>query len=206
MKFILESWYQRSPRQRLAQQLDQTLERLQLQTQRALTRHASTGATLRGERLEPLTITLRDYTEDHQVLSVSAELPTAHVLDALLKLWRTCASPALGPWPAEVILAWGASQVTPLLTHSQWRHERGQPLVIMDELTLQSQTLRPQQPEYWATLGPRLHWLRHEVVTQHMGQGGAQALLDALGASRLAHQDGLLLDCGWSARWPSAMP
>lgn len=201
MKFTLEAWFHRTPRAIIVAHLQELLTQGQITTSRDLSRHSTTSGQL-GPAQDPLSLSLREYTEEHQVFTLHCELPSARVLDAMLVLMgQLTAAPA--SWaPKEAILAFGADTIAPLLTHTQWRDEPVPALAILDEATLALVQLSPQDERYWVELGPRLHFLSSGLMMMHVLPSQQEAWVARHGAQRLEHPQGILLDCGWSARWP----
>lgn len=204
MQFSLEVWFSQSQRELIAVTLEAILPRHSLSLSRTLMRHDSAVMTL-APGMEQAQVRLREFTEQHHVLDISFEHPSRRVLEALLGLWEECFD-ADHMRLTEAILAWDHDQLNPLLTHSQWRDEPLATLVSVDPQTLEATTVHPGQPSYWEAVGPRLHFVRSALITTYKGPGRAASWAAQMGAGLLAYRDGVIFDCGWSARWPGQLP
>lgn len=201
MKFTLEAWFHRTPRALIVAHLKDLLAKSDVVTSRELAHHSTTSAQLHPAQ-DPLSVTLREYTEEHLVFGLHCELPSARVLEVMLSLMGALVAAPPSWSPKEVILAFGADTITPLLTHTQWRDEPVPALAIIDEATLELLSLSPHDERYWAELGPRLHFVSDGLMMAHVLPSQHSSWIQRQGAQRLDHPHGVLLDCGWSQRWP----
>lgn len=192
MQFHFQVWFEDYPRRAVVLEVEAWMREQGLGRDEGLRRRSSIVVNTSSE---PVEVDVTAYASGHVVWSVLCPRPTPQ-LKALCE--QAMAHALRGPRYSEAILAWGTLDAHPLLAHEQWRVHDPVALSVLDERTLHTTILRPDDEGYWEHMGPRVHVLSFALVGAH---SSPQELERILGTTLVRTQQGWGGDCGWSARW-----
>ena len=192
MLFHFQAWFQHLTRRQVVTQVEAWMARQGWEPDAGLRRRPQIQVPYEQGALE---INVSAYTSGHVVWTLSCDRPTPSSKERFEDaVHHTMQQGGF----SELLLAWGTSEAHPLLTHEQWRSHEPVTLSTLDEQTLRTTLLSPQDDAYWEHMGPRVHVLSDALVREHSSVPRLERILGVPGV-RLASGHGF--DCGWGARW-----
>lgn len=103
-------------------------------------------------------------------------------------------------WPVrEATLSVGPGFEFPFFSLERFRPSLP-PVLIQEGVEGDRSELRPGEPSYWKEAGATLHFVSSRVLAEQ-GVPTPEAWARRVGGTLVPHDNGVLLDCGWSAWW-----
>lgn len=103
-------------------------------------------------------------------------------------------------WPVrEASLSLGPGIEVPFFSLQRFRPFLP-PALILGAVEGEWRELRPGQPGYWREAGATLYFIASQVLAEQ-GVPTPEAWTRAVGGALIPRENGVLLDCGWSAWW-----
>jgi hypothetical protein len=137
---------------------------------------------------------------DLRVFELKADIDSREaLLDTFLKAFdRLLAEPGLVP--AECALSACNPDVYPFFAHGFGGPSGPVTLIDVSDPGVESAERTPADADYWAEAGRALHFVA-TATTARVGVDPA-SFSRLIRAEPITVPDGVIFDCGWSARWP----